>query len=83
MDKFIEYAPTIIVVIGFLIAYRVFVTPRQLSDELDNFETKLDTKFVHKEAYDIVTSRLEQDVSDIKTKIDKIYEIIMERHYNG
>ena len=32
MLKFIEYAPVIIVVMGFFIAYKIFVTPQQLSN---------------------------------------------------
>lgn len=77
MDKFIEYAPAIIVIIGFCIAYKVFVTPRQLSDELKVFERYLDKKFVHKDVHDLAISEMKEDIAEIKEKIDKIYDKIM------
>lgn len=78
MDKFIEYAPVIIVVMGFFIAYKVFVTPQQLNDEIKSFEKELDKKFVHKEAHDIIIAEMKDDITEIKTKIDMIYNKIME-----
>lgn len=77
MDKFIEYAPVIIVVMGFFIAYHIFVTPQQLSEEIKAFEKELDNKFVHKEAHDIIIAEMKDDITEIKTKIDIIYNKIM------
>ncbi len=77
MDKFIEYAPTIIVIMGFFIAYKIFVTPQQLNEELKVFERDLDKKFVHKEVHDLAISELKEDIAEIKEKIDKIYDKIM------
>ena len=44
MDKYIEYAPMIVVVIGFLCAYNIFVTPKQLKNELEKLQAKLEEK---------------------------------------
>lgn len=77
MDKFIEYAPAIIVIMGFFIAYKIFVTPQQLNEELKVFERDLDKKFVHKEVHDLAISELKEDIAEIKDKIDKIYDKIM------
>lgn len=77
MDKFIEYAPTIIVIMGFFIAYKIFVTPQQLNEELKVFEMDLDKKFVHKEVHDLAISEMKEDIAEIKDKIDKIYDKIM------
>lgn len=77
MGKFIEYAPIIVVVIGFCVAYNVFVRPSQLNDTLGKFEEKLDKKFVHKEVHDLAISEIKDDIAEIKDKIDKMYDKIM------
>jgi Tfp pilus assembly protein PilO len=74
MDKYIEYAPIIIVVIGFFTAYKVFVTPVQMEKELSEFEHRLESKFVLKETHNIAISEMKLDISEMKEKIDKIYE---------
>ena len=73
MEKYIEYAPYIIIVIGFLIQYKIFVTPEQMREEL---EKKLDKYFL-KETNDITINQLKDDMAEIKEKIDKIYDKIM------
>lgn len=77
MDKFIEYAPIIVVVVGFLISYKIFITPAQLDARIKELETELDNKFVHKEAHDIIIAEMKDDISEIKAKIDIIYNKIM------
>lgn len=77
MDKFVEYAPVVIVVIGFLFAYKVFVTPQQLSNELKSFEKELNDKFVHKETHNIIIAGIKEDITEIKEKIDVIYNKVM------
>lgn len=39
MDKFIEYSPIIMVVIGFAVSYGIFVTPAKLSEILKAYKT--------------------------------------------
>ena len=62
---------------GFFIAYKIFVTPQQLNEELKVFERDLDKKFVHKEVHYLAISELKEDIAEIKDKIDKIYDKIM------
>ncbi len=81
MDNiFIEYAPIIIVVIGFLTAYRIFVTPNQLQNEISKLEKELDKKYVQKEVYKVVITELKEDISEIKEKLDIIYNAIINKN---
>ena len=73
MDNFIEFAPYIIIIVCFLIQYQVFVTPAQLQKVIDD---KLE-KYVLKETYDITVQQIKDDVSEIKTKVDKIFDKVM------
>ena len=67
---YLEFAPIIIVVMGFFIAYRVFVTPEYLQRELE----KLNEKFVRKEVHDLAIQELKDDIAEIKEKVEKIYD---------
>lgn len=77
MDKFLEYAPIIIVIFGFFIAYNVFVTPAQMQKAFIEFERFLDTKYVTKENHDIAISEIKCDIQAINEKLDKIYDILI------
>lgn len=46
MDEFVKYAPIILVVIGFAITYKIFVTPSELEKQFKNFERKIDKKYM-------------------------------------
>lgn len=80
MEQYLQYAPTIIVVFGFFIAYKIFVTPDDLSkatkdinDRVDEKLEKLENKTASKEAVTALTT----EISDMKKKIDKIYDFIL------
>lgn len=77
MDKFVEYAPVIIVVMGFFIAYKVFVTPAQLKDAIDVLKENIEEKYVKKETNEVIIQSLKEDMKEIKDKIDVIYNKIM------
>ena len=77
MDKFVEYAPIIIVVICFIISYNVFVTPAQMQKAFIDFERFLDTKYVTKENHDIAINEMKADIEEIKEKLDKIYDMLI------
>ena len=77
MDKYVEYAPMIVVVIGFLCAYNVFVTPKQLQKELKELQQEIETKYVQREVHDLAINEIKSDFSEMKEKIDKIYDKIM------
>lgn len=77
MDKFIEYAPIIIVVIGFIISYKVFVTPVDMEKAFNIFEHRMENKFVLKETHNIAISEIKSDIQAINEKLDKIYDILI------
>lgn len=77
MDKFIEYAPIIIVVIGFIISYKVFVTPVDMEKAFNIFEHRMENKFVLKETHNIAISEIKSDIQAINDKLDKIYDILI------
>ena len=70
MDKWVEYAPYILIIIMFLTNYKVFVTPKDLDNELD----KRLEKYVLKETYNVAVNEIKQDIAEIKDKIDKMYD---------
>ena len=74
MDKFIEYAPILIVVVSFLIQQRFFVTPEQLERKHRHILAETDSRYAK---FDAVTDLREQ-VFDIDEKITKLYEAVLQ-----
>lgn len=70
MEKWTEYAPYIVIIIAFLTNYKVFVTPKDLDNEL---ERRLD-KYVLKETYNVAVNEIKSDIAEMKDKLDRIYE---------
>lgn len=70
MDKWGEYAPYICVAIAFLTSYKIFVTPSELETKLDQ---KLE-KYVLKETYNVAVNEIKSDIAEMKNKLDRIYE---------
>lgn len=70
MDNWQTYAPYIIIVIAFLTNYKIFVTPKDLDNEL---EKRLE-KYVLKETYNIAVNEIKSDIAEMKDKLDKIYD---------
>ena len=77
MDKIIEFAPSIIVIFAFFIAYKVFVTPDQMSEKFIIFEQHLENKFVLQQTHDIAITEIKADIQAINEKLDKIYDILI------
>lgn len=77
LNKFIEYAPILIVVIAFIIQHKVFVTPEQMSEKFMSFEQHLENKFVLQQTYDVAITEIKSDNQEIKEKLDKIYDKLM------
>lgn len=77
MSDYIQYAVIIIVVVGFCVSYKVFITPSQLTEILDDLKTEIKRDYVGKEVHDLAINEMKSDVTDIKNKIDKIYDKIM------
>jgi len=74
VDKWIEYAPILIVIFMFFLQYKIFVTPEQMTKEFMSFESHLEKKFVQKETYSVAIAEIKSDIAEMKEKLDKIYE---------
>ena len=74
MDKFIEYSPIIIVVLMFLILQKIFVTPEQLEKKHREIIDEIEEKFVTMNSF----IDLKEQFSEIKDKIDKIYDLLID-----
>ncbi len=74
MDKFIEYSPIIIVVFMFFIQQKIFVTPEQLEKKHREIIEEIEEKFVSMNSF----IDLKEQFSEIKDKIDKIYDLLID-----
>ena len=75
MEKFFEYAPLILVIIMFCINYRIFVNPVDLEKKHREILGDIDNKYASKTTVD----ELKSQFHDMAEKIDKIYNILIER----
>ena len=75
MEKFLEYAPIILVIIMFCINYRVFVNPVELEKKHREILSDIDNKYASKTTVD----ELKSQFHDMAEKIDKIYNILIDR----
>ena len=66
----ITFRPYLIIAIAFFTSYKIFVTPKDLEVEL---EKKLE-KYVLKETYNVAINEIKSDISEMKDKLDRIYE---------
>lgn len=69
----IEFAPLILVVLYFFWQNNVFVKPEQLERKHREILEDVDRHYTTKEA----TDNLEQQLNDIQTKIDRMYDRII------
>lgn len=87
MEKFIEYAPTIVVVIAFAAAYKVFATPKQIADVKSELIEYIAEHYVAEKTYrDNHTSlenrmdRIDKNVNDVK---NLLIGIIQQKNSNN
>jgi Tfp pilus assembly protein PilO len=74
MEKFVEYAPIIVVVLVFFIQQKIFVTPEQLEKKHREIIDEIDEKFVS-----VISFRdLKDQFSEVKEKIDKMYDLLID-----
>lgn len=73
MEKMIIYSPILIAVMVFLIQQRIVVTPEQLEKKHREIMEDIEKKFVTIHSY----KDLKEQFSEIKDKIDKIYDAIV------
>ena len=81
MEKWIEYAPLIIVVIAYIYQNNVFVRPellermhRQILDEIDN---KFRDKYVEVNAYKEFQSHVYSELSKISNGVEDLKRLMM------
>ena len=75
MEKIFEYAPLILVLIMFCINYRIFVNPVDLEKKHREILNDIDDKYASKTTVD----ELKSQFHDMAEKIDKIYNILIDR----
>lgn len=74
MEHFIEYSPIIVIMLMFFIQQKVFVTPEQLEKKHREIIEEIEEKFVS-----IISFKdLKEQFSEVKDKIDKIYELLID-----
>lgn len=71
----IQYAPIVVLVAVFLLKNRIFVTPEQLEKAHAQILEEVETKFATKEILDT----LKEDINELKSKVDKIYDILLSK----
>ena len=74
MDKFIEYSPIIIVVLMFFVQQKIFVTPEQLEKKHREILDEMEEKFVSVISF----KDLKAQFSEVKEKIDKMYDLLID-----
>ena len=73
MEHLLHYSPIIIAVMVFLIQQRIVVTPEQLEKKHREILNDIEEKFVTLNSF----NDLKDQFSDMKEKIDKIYDCII------
>lgn len=73
MESLLYYSPVIIVVVVFLVQQRIVVTPEQLERKHREILSDIENRFVSIHSYEDLKSQF----SEIKDKIDKIYDCLI------
>lgn len=73
MEKFLYYAPIIVVVLIFLRNERIVVTPEQLEKKHREILKDIENRFTSINSFDGLKSQF----TDMKEKIDKIYDCLI------
>ena len=74
MEHFIEYYPIIVVILIFFIQQKIFVTPEQLEKKHREIIEEIEEKFVSLNSF----KDLKEQFSEVKDKIDKIYDLLID-----
>lgn len=81
MEKWIEYAPLIVVVIAYIYQNNVFVRPEQLErmhrQILEEIENKFRDKYVEVNAYKEFQSHMYSELEKISTSLDDLKSFLM------
>lgn len=87
MNKFVEYAPIIIMLVMFLIQYRIFVTPQQLTELKASLLEYMSEHYVSEKTYrdnnlslENRIDRIDKNVNDVK---NLLIGIVQNQHSNN
>lgn len=75
MVNIVQYAPIVIMIIGFIFQHNIFVRPEKLEEKHRLILDDVRKEFASKDSVDDVKAELR----DIKAKIDKIYDLVKDR----
>jgi len=73
MEHIITYSPLIVVVTVFYLQQRIFVTPADLEKKHREIIDDVQTRFASAQSF----NDLKEQVFEIKSKVDKIYDYII------
>ena len=79
MKIFIEYAPIILVVIGFATAYKVFVTPGQLSELKTQLIEYIAEHYVSDKTYRENHRNLQEQLALIHQDINDVKNLLIQK----
>ena len=73
MDEYLKYGPLIIMLLGFLWQYRIFVTPEQLEKKHREILRECRDEFVSIEVFKEFQSETKEDFKEVKQGIADLY----------
>ncbi len=80
-DKIVEYAPILIVVLGFIWQHNIFVKPEQLEKKhreiLDDVEKNFSNKYVEINAYKEFQNHIYSKLDELTGSIDDLKNFLM------
>ena len=75
-DTLTKYSPMAVVLLSLFIQWNVFVTPEKLEIKHREIINDIAQVYVPKEQYNAQYNDMKQELSAMRQKIDKIYEIV-------
>ena len=79
MLKIVEYAPVIIVVMGFFIAYKIFVTPQQLTELKSALIEYIADHYVSDKTYRENHRNLQEQLALIHQDINDVKNLLIQK----
>ena len=74
MEDFVQYSSILIVIFMFFIQHKIFVTPEQLEKKHREIIEEIEEKFVTINSF----KDLKDQFSEVKEKIDKMYDLLID-----
>ena len=73
MELFVEYSPVIMLVLLCVMQFRIFVTPENIKKKHREIIAEVESRFAVRDS----VIDLKEQISEIKEKIDKIYNYFL------